>query len=152
MILPVLLLAVFFSMPQQGRDRDIDSANAVDHLCGKLVSSKPYPVKGRHYIGSVEEKSLGKTDLTLFPRDKEAVCCINLKAVAKITTGDDGQFEFKELKSGNYWLVAHLDGQDYKMAIRYQAKENPSDRCSDLTYEIEDAGLFELGRIISPTH
>jgi hypothetical protein len=151
-IFSVALLALVLTMPQQARDHDIDNANSVDHLCGKLVSSTPHPVKGRHYVGSVDQSSLGKTELTLFSRDADAVCCMNLKTAAKTTTGDDGAFEFKGVKSGSYWLVARSDGKDYKMAIRYEAKENPNDRCSDLRYEIEDAGLFELGRMISPTH
>jgi len=145
-----LFLAVAFAVPQ--RTPDIDHASLVDRLCGKLVHSEPLPIKGKYYRGSMQQSSLSNIELRLYVRGEEGICCQDLKPVAKVTSADGGEFEFKKIASGDYWLAAQYNGHNYKMPIRYQADKIPSDRCENLMYEISDSGSFELGRIVPASH
>jgi hypothetical protein len=148
-----LLLMVFvaaIAIPQQAVD--LDRSNSLDLLCGKLVRSEPRPIKGKFYRETMQQTSLSNVELRLYTRRDDSFCCQNLSPVAKVMSGDGGQFEFKNMSAGAYWLAALFDGRVYKMLIRYQLNKTPTDRCADLLYEITDSGSFELGRIITASH
>jgi hypothetical protein len=146
----VFLFSLAFALPQQ--KTDIDHANTLDRLCGKVVHSEPMPIKGKFYRGSMQQTSLSNIELRLYPRREDGICCEDLSPVAKTMSGEGGQFEFKKIAAGAYWLAAQFNGHGYKMPIRYQPDKIATDRCTDLMYEISDSGSFELGRIIPASH
>ena len=134
------------ALPQQ--PRDVDRAQAFDRLCGKLVRSEPMPLKGRFNATSVQQTSLSNTELLLYKRQQDAICCENMRPLAKTETADGGFFEFKKISEGPYWVVVHVDGRDYKMAVRYAPASAPATRCTDWIFEVEKSGTFELGKVI----
>jgi hypothetical protein len=133
------------SLPQQGPD--VDRAPVFDRLCGKLVRTEPVALKGRFNSTSVRQASLGKTELQLYKRMQEAICCENMRPVASAVSAASGLFAFKKIQSGSYWVVVHLDGRDYKMPVWYQGAASLNTRCEDLHFEVETSGSFELGRV-----
>jgi hypothetical protein len=136
---------VLLVLPQQARD--IDRAPVFDRLCGKLVRTEPLALKGRFNTTSVQQTALNKTELQLYNREQEAICCENMHSIAKTVSAVGGLFEFKKIPAGPYWVVVHLDGRDYKMPVQYQRSAAPGTRCADLNFEIERSGSFELGRL-----
>lgn len=144
----LLAIMALVSLPQQGRERDVDRAPVFDHLCGKLVRSEPMPLKGRFNTTSVQQSALGKTELLLYKRRQDAICCENMHPVTRTISGDDGAFEFKKIAADSYWVVVHLDGRDYKMAVKYSPDATAATRCSDFMFEAESSGTFELGKVI----
>ena len=126
---------------------DIDRAPTFDRLCGKLVRSEPVALKGRFNTTSVQQTSLSKTELQLYKRQQDKICCENVHPIASTVSATGGLFEFKKIETGSYWVVVHLDGHDYKMPVRYEAAVSPKTRCEDLSFEVEKSGSFELGRI-----
>lgn len=143
--LTALTLAV---LPRQVRD--VDRAPTFDRLCGKLVRSEPMPLKGRFNTMSVQQSALSKTQLLLYKRQQDAICCENMHPVAKTVAADGGFFEFKKMAADSYWVVVHLDGRDYKMPVKYapSTTSSPNTRCTDFIFEIENSGTFELGKVI----
>jgi hypothetical protein len=136
---------VLLTLPQQ--TRDIDRAPVFDRLCGRLVRTEPLALKGRFNTTSVQQTALSKTELQLYNRAQDAICCDNMHSIAKTLSAVGGLFEFKKISAGPYWVVVHLDGHDYKMAVQYRGPASPATRCADLNFEIERSGSFELGRV-----
>lgn len=128
---------------------DVDRAPTFDRLCGKLVRSEPMPLKGRFNTTSVQQTALSKTELQLYKREQDAICCENMHPIAKTVSAPGGLFEFKKIPDGPYWVVVHLDGHDYKMPVQYKAISPSTMRCADFVFEVETSGAFELGKITS---
>jgi len=104
----------------------------VSQLCGKLVHVSETARTRRNLRGIPVE---------LFRRSGEVSCCDGLMPIAKATTGHWGSFKFKNAASGPYWIVAHLDGRQYQMAIQYEPKKDGAvPLCSNCFYEINDSG------------
>jgi hypothetical protein len=51
-------------------------------------------------------KSLQKVPLELYARGNETACREGLSVTAKTVTGRSGDFDFKKLGPGTYWVVA----------------------------------------------
>lgn len=136
---------LLFALPQQVPD--VDRAPTFERLCGKLVRSEPMPLKGRFNTTSVQQTALGKTELQLYKREQDAICCENMHAIGKTVSASGGLFEFKKIADGPYWVVVHLDERDYKMPVRYKAISSSTMQCADFVFEVETSGSFELGRI-----
>jgi hypothetical protein len=128
---------------------DVDHAPTFDRLCGKLVRSEPMPLKGRFTTTSVQQTGLSKTELLLYKRKQDSICCEHMQPVSKTMSADGGFFEFKKIATDSYWVVVRVDGRDYKMPVKYEASASPSTRCTDFVFEIQNSGTFELGKIIS---
>jgi hypothetical protein len=143
----LFLAAMLLIAWPQKEAQDIDRAPTFDRLCGKLVRSEPLALKGRFNTTSVQQTALGKTELLLYKRQQDAICCENMHPIAKTVSADGGLFEFKKIAAGSYWVVVHLDGRDFKMPVRYQPAASSGTRCADSNFEVESSGSFELGRV-----
>jgi hypothetical protein len=149
-MMPASLLfaaTILIALPQ--RVSDIDRAPEFERLCGKLVRSEPMPLKGRFNTTSVQQTALTKTDLQLYKRQQDKICCENMRPVATTTSNGGGIFEFKRIAADSYWVVVHLEKHDYKMPVRYDPVASSTMRCSDSFFEIESSGSFELGKVIT---
>jgi len=141
-----LTAMLLIALPQKTAS-DIDRAPTFDRLCGKLVRSEPLALKGRFNTTSVQQTALSKTELQLYKRQQDAICCENMRPIAKTLSAVGGLFEFKKIAAGSYWVVVHLDGRDYKMPVRYEAAASSSTHCADSNFEVESSGSFELGKV-----
>jgi hypothetical protein len=144
----VFTAMLLFSWPPQAPD--IDRAPTLDRLCGKLVRSEPIALKGRFNTTSVQQTALSKTELQLYKRQQDAICCENMHPIAKTISAGAGLFEFNKIAAGAYWVVVHLDGRDYKMPVLFESASTSNTRCADLNFEVERSGAFELGRVTTP--
>jgi hypothetical protein len=139
--------ALLISYPLQ--EQENGQVNTVGLLCGKLVYTEFIPEKGSIRSFQARTKAIPKTAMQLYPRLLNVDCCDGLTPVAETVTGHRGVFKFKESKPGDYWVVAHISGREYKTPIRYQPSKRTDDSCSGLIYSLEDSGRFGVERIIT---
>jgi hypothetical protein len=147
-VLLMLTMALLWSgapIQAQAEQRPI----LVERMCGKLIRYRQVPIKGTTNTFDVKTKALPRVDLNLYRGNGNAKCCESLSVVAKTKTGRRGSFEFKNVVDDIYWLVASVDGRDYKMLIRYQPKKNSDEKCSENWFQIEDSGSFGFGKTIT---
>jgi hypothetical protein len=126
---------------------DMEKWNAVDVLCGKLVQVEKIPKRGVANSFREKTKVIKKAALRLYYRDKDVPCCAQQSAAAEGVSTKNGTFEFKNIATGNYWLVARVGGTDYKLALKYQPDSKHASRCSEMEYTLKD-GEFQLLRIV----
>jgi hypothetical protein len=147
-VLLILTMALFWcDTPVQAQTEQ--QPISVERMCGKLFRYRQVPVKGTTNTFDVKTEALTKVDLNLYRVNKSTKCCESLSVVAKTKTGRWGSFAFKNVVDDIYWLVARVDGKDYKMLIRYQSKRDSDEKCSDNWFQIEDSGSFGFGRTIT---
>ena len=121
--------------------------NTVEILCGKLIRSEEIPVKGAANSFSEKTKPIKNGTLRLYPLNEETACCEKQQPVAETTTGRDGSFRFKKAVPGAYWIVARVEGKDYKLAITYNPDNKSDAKCQDILYALKKDRL-ELERVI----
>jgi len=68
-------------------------------------------------------------------------CCALVTPVAEVTTGSDGNFQFRKLEPGDYWLVAAIEHAEYKVLVRYAPGKKASTKCSTFLYVLEKGKL-----------
>ncbi len=115
----------------------------VKRLCGKVESvdySKP------NYL----RKNLRGVRITLYRRDAETPCCGTLAPLAVATTSRWGNFKFKRMTAGSYWIAAQIDRRDYHTPVQLEPpKDGTVAICSDNTYDLDDSGNFGLAQYIT---
>jgi len=126
---------------------DTQKWNTVELTCGKLVHVEVIPLKG--VANSFTEKltPIKKATLRLYRRNDDTPCCEGQQTVAETTSSRDGGFEFKKAVPGDYWVVANIEGKDYKLAINYTPENKGDAKCSDILYELKRDDL-QLARMI----
>jgi hypothetical protein len=121
------------------------------------TTSREFPVK--RLCGKVEHVDYSKTDfaaknlqgvrMTLYQRGADISCCSNLAPLATTATNHWGNFKFKKMPPGPYWIAALVGGREYHLAIEFApTKDGTIAPCSDATYEIDDSGDFVLGQYV----
>ncbi|HKO04661.1 MAG TPA: hypothetical protein VJW51_07915 [Candidatus Acidoferrales bacterium] len=106
-----------------------------DHLCGKLVSNTiQKPV--RHGV------------LELHPFREGDSCCGRTAPAARTRTSHWGNFKFKKVPAGDYWLFVQVNGRDFKMAVHYQPMKYPEYSCSLFTFFAQDSGSFVVDQAV----
>jgi len=131
----VLLLG--FSRP--ANSADTTEPVAVDGVCGRLVSIGQVPEKGTTNSAPKEVKPLPHIRIRLFSPSID--CCALVTPVAEVTTGSDGNFQFRKLEPGDYWLVAAIEHAEYKVSVRYAPGKKASTKCSTFLYVLEKGKL-----------
>jgi hypothetical protein len=121
--------------------------NTVEILCGKLLRSEEIETKGAVNSTTEKTKPIKNTSLRLYPRSDGRPCCDELQPVAEVNSSRDGRFEFKKATPGTYWIVARVDGTDYKLAITYVPGKKGDAKCSDVLYALKRDHL-EIERLI----
>lgn len=117
-------------------------------LCGKLVSIKYIPDKGTINSSRQVVTPFRSVAISLFAQSAGRECCVSLSAVAEALTDPDGDFKFKEQIPGNYWVVATLEGAEYKQPIHLQSHAKSGASCSEMLYALEN-GKFHFARSIT---
>jgi hypothetical protein len=116
----------------------------VDRVCGEL--------------GAGEGSTPRIDDITLIPhaririytRTDSANCCASLSPVAETVTGRSGGFRFKKIRPGDYWIVAEIDGAEYKLAVRYRPDKETGSDCSQHLYVLR-AGELHVETYVTVT-
>ena len=111
-------------------------------MCGRLVSVQTSP----HGEGKkVEEKwkSLKKVPLELYARENETACCEGLSVAAKTVTGRAGDFNFRKLNPGTYWVVARWNDKVYQLPIAFTPEPKDNTDCSLQGLSINGEGSFD---------
>jgi hypothetical protein len=121
--------------------------NMVEILCGRLVHAEEIPTKGAVNTFTEKTKPIKNTTLRLYHRTEDNLCCDELRAVAQANSTRDGRFEFKNAVPGAYWIVARVEGMDYKIAIAYAPDNKAGSKCSDVLYTLKK-GRLEIERMI----
>jgi hypothetical protein len=123
---------------------------SVDAICGKLVSIEDVPDKETTNSLRQEVKPFAHTRIRIFSPTAGADCCGLITAVAEVTTGRDGSFQFKKPTPGDYWLVATIGHAEYKLLVRYQPGMKADTGCSKFMYALEK-GKFQFRRTETAT-
>lgn len=125
---------------------DTEKWNAVERMCGKLEWVEEIPVKGKGAEFEEKSRPLKKVDIRLYRRENESSCCGMGLPIARAVTNGRGEFDFKNLVPGSYWVMVEVDGKEYSHAIKYVPSKVELS-CSDLLYDIIK-GELQLRRII----
>ena len=104
----------------------------VDRLCGYLVNEK-----------QSRRESIPSAKMALYGRPQNIDCCTVVDEIALLPTKKDGGFEFKRISEGAYWIVAVVEGREYKMAID-SVPSQEAQGCSWNLYTIDRNGNFIL--------
>jgi hypothetical protein len=121
--------------------------NTVEVLCGVLIRSENVPEKGAANTYNEKTKLIERAILRLYLQTEDPACCEKQQPAAEVTSGRDGRFEFKRVVPGSYWIVAKVDGKDYKLAITYAPDKKSDKNCSNTLYALKKDQL-ELERVI----
>jgi hypothetical protein len=126
-----------------------DEEELVAKLCGRLeqVDSVPDKVLPGRY--SEKSHPLKDAKLVAYERHSNSECCAGAPVAAEIRSDKSGNFEFKGLPNGFYWLVARVELQDYRMAIRIGQLKDKQPVCSQMSFVIDAYGDFTL-RVRAP--
>jgi hypothetical protein len=139
-----LLLLVLSAATNAQGTRKADNWNTIDHMCGQLVYSQELPVKGEENTFQDKTRPAKKVELRLFKGAANEPCCEKLPLVDKTTTRRDGQFKFKSVAAGDYWVETRANGRVYRLAVHYSPEKSDSVQCKDLLFEVKDSGEFQL--------
>jgi hypothetical protein len=122
---------------QVGPPKHVERLSTIGRLCGLLVE--------RHLglDGFTKLKLLRNVVLRVYERSA-LTCCDGIQAIAEAKTGNGARFKFRRLKPGEYWLVTTASTQEYKLPIRVESTVEPSGRCSNQIFEIDDSGNFQI--------
>jgi hypothetical protein len=136
-----------------GFSRSVNSADtpepvAVDGICGRLVSIGQVPEKGTTNSAPQEVKPFPHIRIRLFSPSID--CCALVTPVAEVTTGQDGNFQFRKPEPGDYWLVATIGQVEYKVLVRFVPGKKARTKCSTFLYVL-DKGKLQFRTADAPT-
>jgi hypothetical protein len=122
----------------------VETWELVAKLCGRLQHSNRIPHK--NIPGQFSEKisPIKDAKLVAYEAPSNSVCCSNTRVAGEATTNKNGNFEFKGLTKGYYWLVARADDREYRMSIRIGQLQDKQPVCSEMSFEIDASGEFAL--------
>jgi hypothetical protein len=121
----------------------------VERPCGVLFRAHQVPIKDKPNELKFKDTPISKTLVRLYKREGESLCCEKLAPIAEVVTDRHGNFRFTSAEPAPYWLVARVEGHEYKIAIEYNRVSSSDAKCSDFLYEIMDNGYFNLGRMVT---
>jgi hypothetical protein len=120
-----------------------DRVVTVDRLCGRLLSVRD--------ADTPQEKvtSLSKTVVRLYRQVGDADCCNGSTLTAESLSGRGGKFEFKNIPAGLYWVAMMPQAGEHKLLVRYEPAKGDPTNCSELLYELDEAGHFILRTFVT---
>ena len=112
----------------------------IDRFCGKL--DHVVRTLDRKNPSTVSEKrtALRDTQIILFERQDNQLCCNSSTAIETVRTGRGGHFEFKRAKAGRYWLTTNWKGKEYKIPVNFKPEKNSATMCSQQGIDLDDQG------------
>jgi hypothetical protein len=121
----------------------------VAKLCGKLEQIDRIPDKTLPDVYSSKNRPVKDATLIAYEGRTTVECCANSKVAGETKSNKSGDFEFKGLTKGYYWLVTTIDRQEYRMAIRIGQLQDKQPVCSQMSFALDPSGEFVL-RIRAP--
>jgi hypothetical protein len=118
-------------------------------VCGKVVRVEKVPIKNLENSFEERVKALPHVAMRLFSSSGANECCTTLAIAAETKTGRWGDFKFTKISAGTYWLVAHVEGREYKSLIRYEPNKDPHEKCSDAQFQVTDSGTLQKREFIT---
>jgi hypothetical protein len=143
-LMGVLVFALTGNLVASQENSEKARLQTMNRLCGNLVRAKDIPAKGRQNVVGHKTNALKGFAIQLMEWREGRDCCTGLKIVAEERSRHGGRFEFRNIEPGRYWVVATVDGHEYKMPVRYVRKADDLTSCSNLFYEAYDSGEFGL--------
>ena len=135
----LLAFVLLLSFSRSANSADTPEPVVVDGICGRLVSFGQAPEKETTNSAPREVKPLPHIRIRLFSPSID--CCALVTPVAEVTTGSDGNFQFRKPEPGDYWLVAGIGQAEYKVMVRYTPGKKASTKCSTFLY------VFDKGKL-----
>ena len=142
-VLIVLLAAATCTLATPVRSQSYDF-ELVAKLCGKLEQIDRTPDKRIPGKYSTKYLPVKNARLMAYERNRGTTCCKTAKLVGEIRSSSSGTFEFKGLQTGDYWLVAAVEQQEYQMAVRVQQLRDKQPVCKQMSFAIGESGEFQL--------
>jgi hypothetical protein len=121
----------------------------VAKLCGRLEQIDRVPDKSVPGAYSDKSRPVKETRLVAYEGRSNAECCANSKVAGETKSNKSGNFEFKGLTKGYYWLVTMIDRQEYHMPIRIGQLLDKQPVCSQMSFAVTPTGEFVL-RVRAP--
>ncbi|SRR6266498_1807566 len=107
-------------------------------LCGVVDHVEYVPAHG----SAKEQKKtqLSEIPMVLYEGDENTGCCDNLKKIGDLSTGKHGDFDFKDVAPGNYWLSMRWNEKDYKIAFTHPVSHEADATCSSQGIDLQADG------------
>jgi hypothetical protein len=124
--------------------------NTVERLCGRAEWSEEMALKGDPNSYNEKSKPIRRSEVRLYRREKDGVCCSAAYFHSRTETGKGGKFEFVDPLPGKYWIVTVAGEKEYPLAVTLTPKAETKDRvaCSEFSYGVVE-GKLELRRTIT---
>jgi len=142
-VLVLILASASLTLASPARPQ-FDETELVAKLCGRLEQIDSTPDKLIPGKYSEKARPLKDVKLVAYKRQSNSECCATAPVAGEIRSDKSGNFEFKGLGNGYYWLVARVELQDYQMAIRIGQLKDKQPVCSQLSFVIDPYGDFVL--------
>lgn len=143
----LLLLVLLFLPATQSPSKELNFPLRM--ICGTIVYSHEVPKKEPSGEDRYKRKSMRGVPVLLYACEEIVSCCKNLSPIGSLETGRSGNFEFKDVSPGKFWLVIHTNGHDAMMPIRYEPINDSRPLCSDYTLVLNDAGELNWEVVIT---
>ena len=121
----------------------------MEKLCGRLEQIDRVPDKTLPGMYSDKSRPVKDARLVAYEGRSNGECCDNSRVAGETKSNKSGNFEFKGLTKGYYWLVTTVDRQEYRMPIRIGKLQDKQPVCSQMAFAIDATGEFVL-RIRAP--
>jgi len=147
----VIIAATFLSCGAFAQSSNTTDLPVTERLCGKLQRTQDFPVKGGLNQITTKYWNLPHVSVSLYPATDGRQCCDGIVPLMTTKTGHWGSFEFKAkgLPAGSYWVQVEPNGRQYRMRIQYAPKKNSTQLCSTTFWDVDDAGSFRMGQLIT---
>jgi hypothetical protein len=140
--LALMLAAVGTGLAAQ-QASSIDKWQTLGDVCGRVVRNASSDPSSHENL-----RSVSGAVVQLYKWRKESACCTESIPLAETKSRRSGEFEFRELPPGHYWLLVRAGRQQYAMAISYKSNKDDFGSCSDHLFTIERSGDFALLKTI----
>ena len=140
-VLGVVLLLATDCAAQTGDARHIP---VVEKFCERLIRA----AEGTDTPS--KKQLLPGENIRLYRANDSGQCCGGLSLVAQATTNRKGSFHLqaKKLAAGLSWVIVELQGQEYKLLVRYRMPEEPDELCDRRNWSIDADGSFAVSQFI----
>lgn len=126
-----IMFCLMSAVPGSPKSEDVIAWQPVRRVCGTLQSSP----KGKM-------QPLGGASLRLYEWKWRVLCCQSLKRRSETVSSRDGAFDFGQVGSGRYWLVASWQGKEYQMPVDVDHAHDAPEGCSMQGALINNRGIF----------
>ncbi len=95
----------------------------------------------------MDSEPLNNVKLALYPWEEGIACCRNTRPFFRTITGREGDFEFKNVDRGRYWLAVRNRQKTFQLAIAFDpgSRTAASPACWQQLFDIDAKGHFTIG-------